>query len=125
MMDEWNRAQPGNWNPLRIAPVIASRTPAKRVSALTRPARADFTVAQILQLITNMNMHGAAPHVRTDFNSTLMGQTLDPEARVSFALALQRLVAAGMLMRHSESEYSLTAAGAYTMRRPPVRRGRL
>lgn len=133
-------ARPANgWNPMQGAPANASPVSARRVPAM-RPstyqdvvtvpeARALETHAappseeplrQILQLVAMANARREGARMRTDFNKRLIERSLDRDACASLGSTLQRLLAAGLLVRHSQDEYSVTEAGLVAMGRPPV-----
>ena len=142
IIDDKNRTEAANGcDPLRVAPPSPSRTKERRLLALTRSTYADSISApdglahdgdagpasagnahapQILELIAKANAHREGSHLRTDFNAVLLALALDPKARAGLGSALQRLVAAGLLMRRSRDEYSVTEAGALAMRPAPA-----
>lgn len=135
-----NPARPANgWNPMQGAPANASPMRARRVlamrpstydSAITLPeARACETYAapageepvrQILELVAMANARREGARMRTDFNTRLIERSLDRDACASLGSTLQRLLAAGLLVRHSQDEYSVTEAGLAAMARQPV-----
>jgi hypothetical protein len=135
-----NPARPANgWNPMQGAPANASAVRARRVlamrsstydSAVTAPeARACETYAapaseepvrQILQLVAMANARRDGARMRTDFNTRLIERSLDREGCASLGSTLQCLLAAGLLVRHSQDEYSVTQAGLVAMARAPV-----
>ena len=79
-------------------------------------------VRQILQLVAMANARREGARMRTDFNTSLIERSLDRDACASLGSTLQRLLAAGLLVRHSQDEYSVTEAGLAAMARPPVER---
>jgi hypothetical protein len=142
-IDDTRKPPNNRWNPLGMGPHAASGTrrrilavhtgtsaalrdplpePLPRESvSLPAPAPApvsehDSAADEILEMIAKANPEGSAARQRSDFNSELMARTLDAAARARLTSGLHRLVAAGLLVRRSESEYSITEMGMFSMR---------
>jgi len=91
-----------------------------RMVRASPPGRLDDThVAQVMELLARNNASQAGSPPRTDFNAQLLALALAPEVRASLGSTLQRLVAAGLLVCHTQSEYSLTESGVRSMRQAP------
>jgi hypothetical protein len=138
MSEDKSQARPVNrWNPLGIGPAAAGamrRAVATRTGAYfpqgerapepllhdSVPAPLDgahIAAAEILDMIAKANPEGISAQ-RTDFNSDLLARGLDPADAARFMSGLQRLVTAGLVTRHSASEYSVTDMGALAMLNP-------
>jgi len=102
MHNHTNRAQAADSDRTHVAAAEAGRAAA---------AADDVPVTQILELVASANARREGAQMRTDFNVDLLARSLDANARARLGSALQRLLAAGLLTRHSRDEYSLTDAG--------------
>ena len=124
------------WNPLQSAPGNASPAGARRVFAMRHatyensaevpearetyaaPASAaEAPIQRFLRLVSIAIARRDGARMRTDFNARLIERSLDREACASLGSTLQCLLAAGLLVRHSQDEYSLTQAGLAAMAR--------